>query len=177
MKRFRWVLIGVIISVLAIVLLAGCVSKSEYEALQTEFAALTQENASLKGENTSLKTELAGTQSDLTNVQAEHDALQAKHDELNANYEAASKELAEIKEVYPPRDFSSLKELQDWLLANEVSERPAATTAENWYSKALEIQEDALKDGYIVSVDVDPGEKAGEWYVACVTVIDGDLWV
>lgn len=33
-----------------------------------------------------------------------------------------------------------------------------------------------MKDGFIVSVDLDPGEQAYEWYVSCVTVIDGDLW-
>ena len=69
-----------------------------------------------------------------------------------------------------------MKELQDWLFANGVSERPVSTTVENWYSKALQIQEDALKDGYIVSVDLDYDPETEGFYIACVTIINGDIW-
>lgn len=170
MKRFKWFLIGLVVFCLAIIPLAGCgVPQSEYEALQAEHAALVEENGSLKAE-------LAGVQSDLTSLQTDYDTLKGDHDKLNADYEAANAELAGIKEVYPPRDFSSLSELQDWLLANDVSERPVATTAENKYSKALEIQEDALKDGYIVSVDLDYEPQTELYYIACATIIDGDIW-
>jgi len=169
MKRFKWLQIGLTLLILAAVLLAGCVSKSEYEALQTEQAALVQEKASLT-------SELQQVQSDLTSVQAEYDAQKADYDELNADYEAANQELAEIKEVYPPRDFSSLSELQDWMLANDVSERPITEAAERWYSKALEIQETALKDGYIVSADYDYDEEADLYMVYCVTIINGEIW-
>jgi hypothetical protein len=94
-----------------------------------------------------------------------------------SEFEAVSQELAEIKEVYPPRDFSSLSELQDWLLANDVSERPPTEYAEGWYSKALDIQEDALGDGYIISVDYDYDEVEDLFGVWCVTIIDGDIWL
>ncbi|MBA7672740.1 hypothetical protein ES703_80927 [subsurface metagenome] len=107
---------------------------------------------------------------------SEYEALQADYDELNANYAAVEAELAEIKEVYPPRDFSSLSELQDWLLQNDVSERALATTAERWYSKALEIQEDALIDGYMVSADYDYDPETDLFYIFCVTIINGDIW-
>ena len=72
------------------------------------------------------------------------------------------------------RDFSSLRELQDWLLANDVSERPPTQYADAWYSKALEIQEDALKDGYIVSADYDAMEEGV--VVWCTTVINGKVF-
>ena len=75
------------------------------------------------------------------------------------------------------RDFSSLSELQDWLLANDVSERPPTEYAEGWYSKALDIQEDALGDGYIISVDYDYDEVEDLFRVWCVTIIDGDIWL
>ncbi len=170
MKRFNWLLIGSVILSLAMVLLVGCgVSKSEYEALQAEHATLLEEN-------TSLEVELEGVQSDLVGMQANLAGVQADYDELNANYVSTKNELAEIKEVYPPKDFSSLSELQDWLVENEVSERAPTTFAENWYSKALEIQEDALKDGYIISVDLDYAPEAELFYVACVTIINGDIW-
>ena len=177
MKRFNWLLIGVIVFSLAVLPLAGCVSKSEYEALQAEHASLMQENTSLKSENTGLEAELKAVQSDLTNVQADYDTVKADYDKLNADYEATKKELDEIKELYPPRDFSSLRELQDWLLANDVSERPAATTAEGLYSKALEIQEDALEDGYIISAWIDYYAETQMFYVNCTAVADGYVWM
>lgn len=93
-----------------------------------------------------------------------------------SDYEAVKQELAEIKEVYPPRDFSSLTELEDWLAENDVSERPATEYASGWYGKALEIQEDALKDGYIVSADYDYYEETDDYTMFCVTIIDGDIW-
>ena len=163
MKCFKWLLIGSVVS-LAIVPLAGCmgIPQSEYEALQAE-------NAALIDENTGLKAQFQTAQADLTNKQADYEAL-------NADYEAVSQELTEIKGVYPPKDFSSLSELQDWLIANDVSERPLTEYAEGWYSKALEIQEDALKDGYIVSVDYDYYEEEDLYDVWCITIIDGDIW-
>lgn len=103
MKRFNWVLIGVIISMLAIVLLAGCGALCKF------------------------------------------------------------------------RDFSSLSELQDWLLENDVSRKPVTTYAEDWYGRALEVQEDALKDGFIVSADYDYGadDSVSVW---CTTVINGRIF-
>ena len=86
-------------------------------------------------------------------------------------------ELAEIKEVYPPRDFSSLSELRDWLLENDVSEKPITTYMEDWYGRALEIQEDALKDGYIISVDYDYYEEEDSYEAWCVTIINGYIGI
>ena len=91
--------------------------------------------------------------------ESEYEALQADYDALKADYDAASGELAQIREVYPPRDWSSLTELEEWLQANDVSERPTTEYGDQWFRKALEIQEDALKDGYIVSADYDVGEE------------------
>ncbi len=102
-------------------------------------------------------------------LQQEKADLEAKNAKLQADLDALNK-------VYPPRDFSSLEELQNWLLANDVSDRPETTSAERWYSKALEMQEDALEDGYIVSADYDYDEKADLVSVFCVTIINGDIW-
>ena len=171
MKRFKWLLIGSVVS-LAIVPLSGCmgVPQSELNALQaeldaskSEFAALQADYGTLVDENTSLKAQSQTAQSDLTNLQE--------------NYEAVNQELAEIKEVYPPREFSSLSELRDWLEANDVSEKPITPNVEDWYGRAIEVQEDALKDGYIVSVDYDYYEETDDYGLWCVTIIDGDIWL
>ena len=55
--------------------------------------------------------------------QADYDELDAEYTTLQAEHEALQNELAEIKEVYPPKEFSSLSELDDWLLENDVSDR------------------------------------------------------
>jgi len=47
-----------------------------------------------------------------------------------AEYEALQAELDGIKEVYPPRDFSSLAELEDWLSTNDISEEPITEYAD-----------------------------------------------
>ena len=134
MKHFKWLLIGFAFLCLAVLPLAGCVSKSEYEALQADY------------------------------------------DELNAELQSVKAELAQIKEVYPPEDFPSLTALNDWLLENDVSEKPATTYANDWYGRALEVQEDAIKDGYIVSVDYDYDEEGEKAFVWCVAVINGRVF-
>ncbi len=149
MKRYKWLLTGSVVLCLAIVLLAGCgVSKADYEALQAENADLT--------------ADLAAAQSDLTSLQAD--------------YNAVSNELAQIQEVYPPRDFSSISELEDWLRTNDVSEEPITMYADAWYRKALTIQENALADGYIVSADYDYNSETDIYLIYCVTIIDGNIW-
>ncbi len=156
MKKYKWLFMGALVLCLAIVSLAGCgVSKADYDALQAENADLT--------------TELAAAQSDLT-------ALQNDYDALDADYQAASSELAVLEAVYPPRDFSSISELEDWLRNNDVSEEPITTYAEAWYRKALKIQEDALADGYVISADYDYDAQTDIYFVYCVAIIDGDIW-
>ncbi len=108
--------------------------------------------------------------------QSDYEGLQADYDELNTEHEAVEEELAEIKEVYPPEDFSSLSELNDWLLENDVSRKPDTTYAEDWYGRALEVQEDALKDGYIVSVDYDYDAEDDSYLVWCTTIINGRIF-
>ena len=183
MERSHWLLLGSLILSLVVVGLTGCVSKSEYEALQAKHAALIE-----KSDNLTAELDVART--DLTKRQADFKELNAKYAELNIKYEgakseaesarsasqAASSELSQIKKVYPPRDFSSLTELRNWLLANPVSQRPSAAYANTSYGNALQIQQDALKDGYIISASVYWRSDTNLYYVTCQTVIDGYVW-
>ena len=51
MRRHKlWTIIGVVVLLLTVTAVAGCVSQSEYEALQAESAVLIGENASLSAE-------------------------------------------------------------------------------------------------------------------------------
>ena len=74
------------------------------------------------------------------------------------------------------RDFSSYEELAQWLQANDVSEMPVTDYANQWYNKALLVQEDALNDGYIVSAAYHYDTEMGTYSVYCLTIIDGDVW-
>ena len=93
-----------------------------------------------------------------------------------SDYDAVKNELDAIKEVYPPGEFSSRIELEDWLSKNNISEKPDSTYVDGWFSKALEIQEDALLDGYIVSADYDYFEDDDLYTVFCTTIIEGYVW-
>ena len=163
MKRHKvWAIIGVVVLLLTVVALPGCVSKSEYEALQTDYATLQQENNSLEAEVERTQSDLTSAQADYSALKADYDGLNANYDELNANYDelnanydelnanygAVSEELTEIKEVYPPRYFKDYDELEDWL--DEAL--PKIDTSETKWKQHLDLQKLALRDGYIWSV-------------------------
>jgi len=147
MKNLKWWLTGLV--TLGVILVLLLVVRSEYNALQDDYEALQQQN----------------------------ETLQADNAELNTKYTAVNDELAEIRKVYPARDFSSVDELENWLALNDVSELPPVDIfdAELNYSRALKLQADALKDGYIISVDIDV-ISYDLAYIACVAIIDGDFW-
>jgi len=111
-----------------------------------------------------------------TALEADKQTLQTNYNSLQADYDSVNDELNQIKKVYPPRDFSSRTELENWLTQNTVSEQPSVTTVEAWIGRALEIQEDALLDGYVVSVDYDYNTDDETYDIFCTTVISGYVW-
>jgi len=150
--------------ILTVALVGGSGLGSDYEALQADYDALQQQSSGLS-------SQLQQVQSDLT-------SLQSDYDELNADYEQVSQQLADIEGVGPARHFSSLGELQNWLLLNDVSGQPWATTYEGWYGKELQIQEDAARDGFLVSVQYHfCDERQVIEYIACVAVAGGYLYM
>jgi len=155
MKRSNWVLIGALCLSLGIIPLTGCVPQSQFEDLFTKYVTLLEENGNLKAQLQAAQSDLASAQSDLASAQADYAAL-------TVECEASQNELAEIKEAYPPREFSSPEELEDWLLLNHVSAEPYSENASDVYAKALEIQQDALKDGYVISANFDLENETGE---------------
>jgi hypothetical protein len=109
-------------------------------------------------------------------LEADLASLQSDNSSLQTVYDSASKELADIKQLYPPGDFTSEQELKEWLADNAVSEQPAAATVEELYAKGLAVQEAAAADGYLISVDFEvPYEFF--YFVYCVAIIDGEIWL
>jgi len=101
--------------------------------------------------------------------QTEYDAVIAERDEGQA-------ELARLQEICPPSNFESLTELDTWLASNTVSEEAQSIYADAWLRKALRLQQDALAEGYIVSVDYDYDIDTELFSIYCTTVINGTLF-
>jgi hypothetical protein len=137
---------------------------------QEDYDAVVAERDSAQAELQSVKTELSASQAKVSELTSSVEKQAAELETINA-------ELVHIKEVYPPRHFNTVKELQDWLNENDASERPASTTVEAAYSKALEIQQDALEDGFIVSAWIDYYFDEGTFYVNCTAVAGGVVWM
>ena len=134
---------------LVVVLILLIVSMVQYNNIKNDLEVCEAERDSLSGQ-------LSQAQSSLASLQADYDVISA---------------------VFPPRDFATVAELQNWLGQNEVSELPPVNIfdIEGLYSKALKVQADAAEDGYIISVDIDMISSSLA-YVACVAIIDGDFW-
>ena len=172
-------------------LLAGCgIAQEKYDTvvadrdkaqqeLQSVKADLVSSQANLKTAQTDLatrKTELESSQSKITSLTAEKQALQADYDKLTADDNAVKQQLSDIKKVYPARYFSSKQELSNWLLKNDVSDRKATTVAESLYEKGLEIQKDALGDGYIISTFIDYYSDTETFVILLEAVAGGDVY-
>ena len=84
--------------------------------------------------------ELGQTQLELEQVEAEIIALQL--------------ELSELQTKYPPRRFPNGEVLQTWLENNATAEKGESYDALVWLARALEQQEQAAKDGYIISIEL-----------------------
>jgi len=197
-KNYKYISSGLIILLVTLILLAGCgVSQSDYDNLKAQKTALETEKQILQNNNDNLQAENKDLQSEKSTLAAENQALKEENDSLNnecdslksnleqiqadkdtlqENCDLVNKELTEIKKAYPPRDFSSRRELEDWLMLNDVSEKPDTTDAESWIGRALEIQEDALLDGYVINFDYDYSEVPEGYIVFCTTIINGYIW-
>ena len=171
----RWLLTGWLVA-MAVILVLLLVSRADFEALRTDYDASQEQNTSLSGQLQLVQSDLSQLQADYNTSEQQSANLSGQLQQLQSDYDALSSELAAVKSVYPPRNFSSVSELEGWLASNDVSQSEPAITYEDWYAKALEIQEDALRDGYIISVDYDYYPETDEIGVWCVTVINGDIW-
>ncbi len=191
MKRTRILPLVLAAVILASLALAGCgVSQTDYDELfaqktaleaekqaqQDQFDTLQTTKEALEVENQSLEADYGQLTTAYNTLEGNFQTMQEMRDAIEAQLLAVSDQLAALQAVYPPRDFTSLRELEDWLLANDVSDKPITSTAEAWIGRALEVQEDALADGYVVSVDYDGPDANGLYSVFCTTVINGNIY-
>ncbi len=153
------------------------VSQQELQSTEAELDAKLKE---LKAANTEIAVQnstLTSLQSEKESLFAEKASLQTNFNKLNDENKSVTQELASIKSIFPPRHFSSKQELKDWLLKNDVSERPTSILAEALYEKALDIQEAALKDGYIISTYIDYFIDSDTFVIVLEAIASGDVYV
>ncbi len=164
MKNIKWWWVGGI-GGLVVLLVLLVISWIQTNSLHNDIEDLEAENSSLTNQVSSVQGQLSQAQANLTQKETE---LTEKETELAA-----------IHEIFPPKEFASSTELQQWLNGNTVSNQPPATSYEGWYGKALQLQQDALNDGFILSADLDIYQYEDgtyEFYVYSVAIIDGFMW-
>jgi hypothetical protein len=161
MARYEW-LFTVVGLVVVLVLLV--ISIGDYNDLEASYDAAEDQNSSLI-------TQLSGSQSQASQLQSDLAAAQAE-------LAAANAQINDLQNAPAAGYFSSVTELQNWLLQNGVSDQSYATTYAGWYNKALEVQRDALSDGYIISVQYHYcDEEQHITYIACIAAVGGYLWM
>jgi small-conductance mechanosensitive channel len=122
-------------------------------------------------------TQLQQAQSQLTQASSQLTQAQTELSALKTTNDAAQKKIAELMAAPPARYFASTVELANWLALDKVSEEPAANTYVGWYNKALKVQQNAARDGFIISVQYHYcDERQVIEYIACLTVVHGYLF-
>ena len=98
-------------------------AQQELQNTRTELESVRSELGTNESELKSVKTDLTASQSKVSELTSSLGKSKVDLETKQAELDGVNEELNEIKKVYPQQNFSSLKELQDWLLANDVSER------------------------------------------------------
>ena len=120
----KWFILS-ILSFLMLSLTLGCgIPQEQYDALAAELSAAQNELQSVKAELGSNQSKVSELTSSLEKSQGELQSTRADLKSTQSELDSAKESLAAIEEVYPPRDFTSLTELEEWLRKNNVSERP-----------------------------------------------------
>ena len=163
----------------------SCISRGSYEALeanltntQAELVSTQADLANTQAELTNIQANLADARSELTSTQVELVSTQADLASTQAKLDSTKQELSEVKAVYPLKNFPDLHALEEWLAGQPDFARASDDII--WYQHALELQESAARDGYLVSATIYIGEiSSGKFYmVYCLAVVgDGDLYV
>ena len=151
MKRFNWLLIGFMILCLTMVLLAGCVSKSEYEALQAEYAALEAEHATLIEENASLE---ASNEQYSEEIEAKNATIQEMQNELDNMREglASTKEELELyKDTWGSVVASNIEPpyYRVYLINNDAAVNPTFAEVESFLREDKTDKNDYITDVYM----------------------------
>jgi hypothetical protein len=135
---------------------------TEKESLEADYSKLSAQCGDLEAEKTSLMTEKESLEADYSKLKIENEAVAGGLVKIKESYEGVYKELGALQMVYPPKYFSTSQELKSWIQYNAISDTPIHSNlfiSYKAYERCLEIQEEALKDGFIISVAVACGPE------------------
>jgi len=148
--------IPIIILLVAVVIIAGpsCVAEAirlsdELEDAQSQIATLEGDISSLEEEASSLQASLSDSEASVSSLEAE---LESAQNALEAQQDVNSALAEEMKTVKDPTHFESLAELTDWLYQDDTDE---IYGHERLLVMAYILQVRALRDGYLLPVDID----------------------
>ena len=159
-------------------------AESEIVALQSNVSTLEENLANSETEASNLKAELADTEakmsvleSDLQTAQTELETANNEVEKLRADVAAQQKINSsltdEVKNITHPRHFESLTELTDWLRQDDTDIEYAG---EDFVSMSYILQVKALRDGYLLPVNIDD-EPDGLFYSNAAMIEDELHWV
>jgi len=144
---------------------------AEYEAVKTENAALQANNDKLTADNKALTAETATVKTELADAQNTSQSLQTTLSDLRTKYDGINEQLAKINAVFPAKYFVSKEELSNWLAADGTSEYESQNPVEI-LGYAQQLQETALNDGYLISVNVSQyGETSTYYRIYCTAIV------
>lgn len=97
----------VLFSIIALVVLASCVSPKIYKDLEAKYADLKEENRKLSSENENLLNTKNTTENQLKQLNEAYDEAIAERDKLRADYNAAKANLDNLKSSYSALEKNS----------------------------------------------------------------------
>ena len=147
----------------------------EKDDLQNELDTAIDENDALQSELDKVIDEKIGLQNELNTAIDMTNTLQNELDTMVNEKDALQNELDMIRAVYPPRDFSSVTELEKWALRNRM---PSDINFESLFRAAFEVQQLGIQDGYLISVIYDENDKEpGSGWVFCGALANGRFYI
>ncbi len=148
-------------------------AQTQVTTLETELTAAEAQVSALEGNVSTLETDLAAAQARVSTLEADLAAAEAQVSTLEAGLADAEAQVAtlseELQTVKDPRHFTSLQELEAWLVQDDTDTAyPFISTAE----LAFILQVRALRDGYLLPADVYPDGFGYNW-----AYIGSDIYV
>lgn len=123
--------------------------RDELEDAQSQIATLEGDISSLEEEVSSLQASLSDSEASVSSLEAE---LESAQNALEAQRNVNSALAEEMKTMKDPRHFESLAELTDWLYQDDTDE---IYGHERMLIISYILQVRALRDGYLLPVDID----------------------
>ncbi len=126
-------------------------AEAQVSTLEAELTAAEGQVAVLEGNVSTLETDLAAAEGQVTTLEADLAAAEAQLPALEAELADAEAQVAtlaeELAKVKDPRHFTSLQELEAWLVQDDTD---TAYPFAGPFEQAFILQVRALRDGYLL---------------------------